>query len=54
MPVTMSQESRFILQHCCRCNSKRCEFPLEWREGCSKWIKFEQVAKRENAKLREE
>ena len=54
MSVTRSQERRFVEQYCQRCGSQRCEFPLEWREGCSKWIKFEQVAKRENTKLREE
>lgn len=54
MSVTKSQERRFILQHCCHCNSQLCEFPLEWREGCLKWRKFEQVMKKENTKLREE
>ena len=54
MSITKSQERRFVGQYCQRCGSQRCDFSLEWREGCPHWIKFEQVAKRENAKLREE
>ena len=47
MPVTKSQERRFILQACERCDSQRCDFPLEWREGCPRWIKFEKAVKLE-------
>lgn len=54
MSVTKSQERRFIEQHCCRCNSHRCEFPLEWREGCFKWINFEKQMEKDNKKLKEE
>ena len=54
MPVTKFQERRFIEQHCRRCGSQCCEFPLEWREGCSKWIKFEKQMEKDNKKLKEE
>lgn len=45
MSVTKSQERAFVEQFCQGCSSQRCEFPLEWREGCLKWIKFEQMTK---------
>ena len=40
MPATKSQERRFIEQNCRDCKLSKCEFPLEWREGCPKWHNF--------------
>ena len=40
MPITKSQERRFVHQHCVNCNNQKCDFPLEWRENCSKWHQF--------------
>ena len=52
--ITRSQERRFVAQFCDKCESQMCDFSLEWRENCPKWIKFEQTMKKENAKLRKE
>ncbi len=47
MSVTKSQERRFIEQTCQRCGSQCCDFSLEWREDCPKWIRFEKAVKLE-------
>ena len=52
--ITRSQERRFVAQFCDKCESQMCDFSLEWRENCPKWIKFGQTMKRESAKLRKE
>lgn len=45
--ISKSQEKRFIQQNCMRCGSQRCDFSLEWREGCPKWHVFEAAALKE-------
>lgn len=44
MPASKSQVRRFIEQNCHECKIKKCDFPLEWREGCPKWQIFEAAA----------
>lgn len=50
MSVTKSQKRRFIEQACRRCDSQRCDFPLERREDCPRWIKFEKAVELERNK----
>lgn len=45
--ISKSQERRFIQQNCMRCGSQRCDFSLEWREGCPKWHVFEAAVLKE-------
>lgn len=40
MPASKSQMRRFIEQNCRDCKIKKCDFPLEWKEGCLKWQNF--------------
>ena len=40
MPASKSQVRRFIEQNCRECKIKKCDFPLEWKEGCLKWQNF--------------
>lgn len=40
MPASKSQVRRFIEQNCRDCKIKKCDFPLEWKEGCLKWQNF--------------
>lgn len=40
MPASKSQVRRFIEQNCRECKLKKCDFPLEWKEGCFKWQNF--------------
>ncbi len=40
MPASKSQMRRFIEQNCRECKLKKCDFPLEWKEGCLKWQNF--------------
>lgn len=50
MPVTKSQERRFIEQNCRECKGGLCDFPLEWKEGCMKWRNFIQANERKKGK----
>ena len=40
MPASKSQVRRFIERNCRDCKIKKCDFPLEWKEGCLKWQNF--------------